>query len=307
VPQYRTVADRSTDDLVREFVSDFKPHSSPPAASSFARYVVSLVEPETKSRAKALLFATSKLACFGLSVGLELRPEVLLHESVIERFSVYSSESLSRATRLTLRSNLRYVADRVLGCDHKPKGMSRERVKDPYSNDEISAYLRLCDSQPTIARRFRTQALICLGAGAGLIGTDLRQMRGSDVVCRSGGVLVTVKGSRPRVVPVIASFQDRLLSSSRFSGSEYLIGGSDPYRKNVTTRIISSLSGGADMERLSVRRLRATWLETCAASLGLRAFMDAAGVTCSQRFGDICSRIDSPDEKRAVALLGASR
>ncbi len=307
MPQYLTVADRSTDDLVRRFICDFKPHTSSAAASSFARRVVTEVAPGTKARAKALLFATSKLAEFGLSVGLDLRPEVLLHESVIERFSVFESRSLSRATRLTLRSNLRYVAGKVLGCGHRPVSMSRERVKAPYTDSEISAYLHLCDAQPTVARSSRAQALVCLGAGAGLIGTDLREMRGSDVVCRSGGVLVTVRGSCPRVVPVIKAFQDRLLSSCRFSGHDYLIGGLDPYRKNVTTRIVSSLSGGNDMERLDVRRLRATWLERCATSLGIRAFMDAAGVTCSQRLGDICSRIDPPDEESAVTLLGASR
>jgi hypothetical protein len=36
-------------------------------------------------RAEALLFAAGKLAGFGLSLGLELEPEVLFRESVIER------------------------------------------------------------------------------------------------------------------------------------------------------------------------------------------------------------------------------
>jgi hypothetical protein len=47
-------------------------------------------------------------------------------------------------------------------------------------------------------------ALVCLGAGAGLIRGDLRQAHGTDVACRSGGVVVTVRGARPRAVPVLA-------------------------------------------------------------------------------------------------------
>jgi len=42
----------------------------------------------------------------------------------------------------------------------------------------------------------RAAGLVCLGAGAGLIRGDLREVRGSDVACRSGGVVVTVRGAR---------------------------------------------------------------------------------------------------------------
>ena len=35
--------------------------------------------------------------------------------------------------------------------------------------------------------------------------------------------------------------------------------------------------------------------------------MDAAGVSCSQRLGDIVSDIETVDEHRAVVVLGAAR
>jgi hypothetical protein len=53
--------------------------------------------------------------------------------------------------------------------------------------------------------------------------------------------------------------------------------------------------------------MRATWLAECANQIGLRAFMDAAGITCSQRLGDIVSHLDPPGETEAVKLLGAAR
>ena len=87
----------------------------------------------------------------------------------------------------------------------------------------------------------------------------------------------------------------------------YLIAGSDPKRHNVSTPTIASLAGGGDLGRLSVSRMRATWLCECAHQIGLRAFMDAAGINCSQRLGDIVSHLDPPDEKSAVSLLGAAR
>jgi hypothetical protein len=38
----------------------------------------------------------------------------------------------------------------------------------------------------------RAAGLVCLGAGAGLIRSDLRQMRGTDISARSGGFIVTL-------------------------------------------------------------------------------------------------------------------
>jgi hypothetical protein len=40
--------------------------------------------------------------------------------------------------------------------------------------------------------------------------------------------------------------------------------------------------------------------------IGLRAFMDAAGICCSQRLGDLVSHLEEVEEARAVALIGGS-
>jgi hypothetical protein len=41
--------------------------------------------------------------------------------------------------------------------------------------------------------------------------------------------------------------------------------------------------------------------------LGLATFMHAAGITCSQRLGDLVAGLEPAGEARAVALLGAAR
>jgi hypothetical protein len=55
----------------------------------------------------------------------------------------------------------------------------------------------------------RAAGLVCLGAGAGLVRGDLRDVRGGDVARRSGGVVVAVRGARPRTVPVLARYHAR--------------------------------------------------------------------------------------------------
>jgi integrase len=121
--------------------------------------------------------------------------------------------------RRTLRTSLRFIGRRVV-LQFYPADMPlpRERARQPYSPAEAGGFLALADAQPTAARRIRATALVCLGAGAGLIRGDLREIRGSDVTCRSGGAVVTVRGSRPRVVPVLARCHAPLLAAAASPG-----------------------------------------------------------------------------------------
>ena len=74
----------------------------------------------------------------------------------------------------------------------------------------------------------------------------------------------------------------------------------------MTTPLTRALAGGTGLPRLDTSRLRATWLADCAAQIGLAAFMHAAGITCSQRLGDLLADLDPGSEADAVALLGAT-
>ena len=167
--------------------------------------------------------------------------------------------------RRTLRTNLRFIGRRVVPQLYPADlPLSRERAKQPYSPAEIDGFLALADAQPTMERRMRAAALACLGAGAGLIRGDLREARGSDIARRSGGVVVTVRGARPRTVPVLARYHARLLAAARFAGDGLVLCGTDPGRRNLTNPLIRALDGGSGLPRLDTSRLRATWLRDCA-------------------------------------------
>jgi integrase len=291
---------------VAGYIAAWRPASAPPQAAAFARQVVTAAAPAGRERAKNLLWAAGKLACYGTGLGLEPSPQVLLHPSVIERFTAHAP-GLTGVTRRTLRTNLRYIARRVVPqLDPADAPLPRERAKAPYTAAEIGGYLALADAQPTAARRMRAAGLVCLGAGAGLIRADLRAVRGTDIICRSGGVLVEVRGCRTRVVPVLARYHQRLLASAAFAGGNLVTGGTDPGRHNITNPLARALAGGTGLPRLDTSRLRATWLAEAAQLLGLATFLHAAGVTCSQRLGDIIATLEPADEATAVALLGAS-
>jgi len=288
------------------YIGSWRPSSVPPQAAAFARQVVAQAAPPGRERAKNLLWAAGKLAGWAAGLGLEPVPEVLLHPSVIERFAAHAP-GLTGVTRRTLRTNLRFIARRVVPhLDPADAPLPRERAKAPYTPAEISGFLALAAAQPAIARRMRAAGLVCLGAGAGLIRSDLRHVRGTDVRRRSGGVVVDVRGARPRAVPVLARYHDVLLASAAFAGDQLVTGGTDPQRNNITNPLVAALAGGAGLPRLDTSRLRATWLAQVAQLIGLPAFMHAAGITCSQRLGDITAILDPGGEAGAVALLGGT-
>jgi len=292
---------------VAAYVACWQPASVPPQAAGFARQVAAAAGPPTRARANALLWAAARLAAWAVPLGLEAVPEVLLHPSVIERFAA-SAPGLSGSARRTVRTNLRFIARRVVpALAPADTPLPREHAKAPYSPAEIAGFLALADAQPTRSRRMRAAGLVCLGAGAGLTGADLRGVRGSDVICRSGGVIVEVRGARPRAVPVLSRYHGVLLASAAFAGPGLVTGGASAVRKNVTTPLTRSLAGGTGLPRLEASRLRMTWLADCARLLGLATFMHAAGITCSQRPGDLLATLDPADEAAAVTLLGAGR
>src|SRR5271169_358530 len=286
------------------YIERWRPSSVPPEAAAFARQVVAAAGPHGRERAKNLLWAAGRLAGYGIGLGLDLVPEVLLHPSVIERFTAHAP-GLSGVTRRTLRTSLRFLARHVVPqlCPADAP-LPRERAKDPYSAAEIAGYLALADAQPTAARRMRAAGLVCLGGGAGLIRADLRAVRGTDITARSGGVIVEVRGGRPRAVPVLARYHQPLLESARFAGQGLVTGGTSPDRNNITNPLVAALAGGTGLPRLDTGRLRATWLAEVAELLGLATFLHAAGITCSQRLGDIIATLEPAGEAEAVALLG---
>lgn len=292
----------TTSEQVEAVIKGFRPVGVGPAEAAFARSVVLAAQPVSRGRAKSLLWASSRLAAFCSRRGLEIDQKVVLRLSVIERFMAESCE-YSPGARRTARSNLLWLHKQLSSDQPALASFPRERSTAPYSAAQIASYLALSDSQPTLARSTRLSALVSLGTGAGLVGPDLRDLRGTDIGEVSGAVVVNVRGLHPRTVPVRAEFYKRTLKAARFAGSGFVIGGNDQSRRNLTTRLLNSVSGGEDLERISSSRLRSTWLVTCANDIGLSTFMAATGFHTSQRLGDLAGYLEPGDIFRSIEVL----
>jgi integrase len=289
-----------------EAIARYAPGGVSGAAAAFARELVGRAAPARPARAKALLFAASRLAAFAEEIGLGL-DEALLSEAVIERFVLCGCGALAPASVRTVRANLRALARAWERYPQPaPVALARERAKAPYTQAQIDGYLHLAACLSTRARRMRAAALVCLGAGAGVIAGELRHVRGSDVVCGSGGVLVRVGGRRARSVPVLERYRQPLLEAAAFASDRLIVGGREPGRRNISDELCALLSADRSLPRLESGRLRSTWRVACAQRIGLGAFMQAAGIRCSQRLGDLAAHLPPATADELLALLGAS-
>ena len=151
---------------VAVYVACWQPVSVPPQAARFARQVAAAAAPPTRARANALLWAAARLAAFAVPLGLDPVPEVLLHPSVIERFAA-SAPGLSGSARRTVRTNLRFIARRVVpALAPADTPLPRERAEAPQRGG-IAGYLALADAQPTVPRRMRAAGLVCRAPAPG--------------------------------------------------------------------------------------------------------------------------------------------
>jgi len=152
---------------VAGYIAAWRPTSVSPQAAAFARHVITEAGPAGRERAKNLLWAAGKLAGYGIGLGLDAVPEVLLHPSVTERFT-RCAPGLSGVARRTLRTNLRFTGRRVVPHLYPADlPLPRERAKQPYGPARIDGYLALADAQPARERRIRSAGLVCLGPAPG--------------------------------------------------------------------------------------------------------------------------------------------
>src|SRR5262249_55061593 len=162
-------------------IAAWKPAPAPPPAAEFARAVVIAAGPGDRNRARALLRAAGTLATWAVPLGLEVSAAVLLHPPVTRGFAA-PAPGLTPPARRTMRASLRFAARKVVPHLHPADTpLPRERAKAPYVPAETGGYLALAAAQPAKARAMRAWALACPGAGAGLIRSDLRQVRGTGV------------------------------------------------------------------------------------------------------------------------------
>lgn len=244
-----------------------------------------------------------------------LTADRLLESGLVDR---YLSEALAgrpAASRATARSVLRRVVRNLLGTPRE--SIEYSPVQAPYTPAECAAFVRLARNQPTDDLRRALSAVVALGLGAGLDGPDQRAVTPEDVTDvelgdGTVGLLVRVRGQRPRTVVVRADYEPLLREAidahnASHRGDKTPIYGLLKSRRNVTSvvtsRAVTATGVGVD---INAARLRSTWLLACMnAPVPLNVLLSAAGLKSARTLTDLLAYCPPVDPAQAAAVLHA--
>jgi hypothetical protein len=213
-----------------------------------------------QASAARIIRVLTRLAVWCVGEGLPLEVEVVLDPDTVERFVALGlADDRSRATYRAVLRRVGPLLTRRAPWEPRPAVASRRQVALPYTQTEMSRLVVDAGLQPTAARRRAAQALMALGAGAGLDGRWVARVAAGDV-CRAGDlVLVRVGEPAARVVPLLARWEDEVRELADSAGDEFLVGGRSTSR-NRAGALAASLVVPLGHPRLSAARLRSTWL-----------------------------------------------
>lgn len=148
----------------------------------------------------------------------------------------------------------------------------------PYSKDEL-AELRAWARLSTGARRKTANVLIALGVGAGLSAGEVVGVTRRDIVADGSKAMVTVRGTRPRVVLMERAWAETLLRAVvDLEPGDWVFGnGRATAGKNLVTNFIAKTTTAGLAP--NTQRMRATWIvNQLQAGVGAVPLMRSAGV-----------------------------
>lgn len=240
-----------------------------------------------------------------------------LTREVIERFIAVGCPQVGERTRGNYRSKLLRIKEAVLGSDcitGQPAKLSAAGSKQPYSRTEIADLWGWAGGQPTEELRWGCKTLMALGAGCGVDSPEIIPLRTHDVrrPPQAGGPVVLItRGARKREIlcrrpweSVLAAAAERLeapgTASYLFRPNYYSRG------KNAVTNFLDRTKPSQDVQRLSVTRLRSTWLVGLFNDrVPITVIVAAAGVDTLHGLSRILPYLDAvPADEAAVLLRG---
>ncbi|TFC18606.1 hypothetical protein E3O19_04355 [Cryobacterium algoritolerans] len=176
----------------------------------------------------------------------------------------------------------------------RPLGQSAPSA--PYSGQEIIALKSWAIAQSTAQRKWNAEALLSLGLGAGLAGREIINLTVADIRSDDCGVVVAVRGERPRQVPVLREWERALIVGMRPEGGSWLFHENrESANRNLITDFVSRSTGKI---QLQTRRMHSTWIvQHLEAGTPLVPLMRAAGLASPEALVRFLRFVREPNER----------
>ena len=304
----RNTGSSAIPEVIRMRIERYKPNAVSPAGWEVIRPFVTetlyAAKPQGRSAFEQDARMLSGIAAWSLDNGVPLEVNRVLDPDNVER---YVSQGLRHVpSRATYRSVLRRLGRQLTTTapwEPRPEPIPRRKTAVPYTEQEMRLLEQDARRQPTAAKRATALGFIALGAGAGLDGRRIADVRGTDIRTVGQIVLVDVNEPRARSVPVLDRYEDVALELAGRAGDRFVLHDSTPHRNRVN-KLASGLSHGPRHPRLEPRRLRSTWIvEHLRRGTRLPELLRAAGNTRIETFDDLLAFVAPLDELTALKVL----
>ncbi len=197
---------------------------------------------------------------FALTNHIPLEDAAVFSPRTLERFVHHNLASYNRASRNTIRARLRRVSEALLGepAAARFRALGKAEASRPYTSTEISLLRAWARSMRTDELTSSAGALLALGFGAGLTGSEIIRQRLEMIdITRN---VITVHGESARTVPIDGGiWQDLIrIRSSHRAGTGWAF---RTHQRGGNINLITDfVSHTTPQVPLLTRRMRATWL-----------------------------------------------
>lgn len=268
---------------VRNAMATYRPRSAFAewgAIKAFALDSCSLAAPATAYTAKTLLTVTVPFITWCVTEkGWPLQADVIFSRQAIDLYSTDIRSGRSEGTRRNYRAMLMRVSEAVAPEEH-PETMTplpRKRIAAPYTDEEVAQFRLWAIGQVTAEKRRRAMLILILCAGAGMKSHDIAGIYPADVTADGHGVMVNVRGTNPRMVPLRREWEDWVVAILEQVPADVPLWGTPNQTRE--SNLISSFTQYTVGARPRGDRLRATWIvQQLQAGAPIRELTKALGV-----------------------------
>lgn len=241
--------------------------------------------------------------------GLDLDRSVIFRREVIAEFIAHGCAHLMDSTRGTHRTRLYKMSDALLGAPTAltaAETISRTPYRSlPLTGDEVTLLRQWAEFQRTDYRRVNATILLALGLGAGLRTGEIIALTAGDVHVDTDGVVLSIKGEKPRQVPVLATWEQPIadLAGTAMRADLHLF---SPRRRTGNPNVVSSFIQYSHNVpfRLTAQRMRATWVVgRLTAGTPLNALIEAGDFDSAATLGRYVTMMPALETAQVRAAL----
>lgn len=287
-------------DEARAAVTSHSFRGNPEADAAFRAFVedaVTIAAPNTAYAVGVMMSTTTRYVKWCRQQGWPLSPDIIWSVRAIDIYSTTANQDRSEGTRRNYRAQLMRISEVLLPGEHpeRPTPLSKRSTALPYTDFEMKLFRRWAEDQLTDFKRDRAMVMLTLCAGAGLRPRELPYVGHDQVQVDDEGVLIHVGGDEPREVPLLAEWEEWMLSLLDRRPTDQSLWG--PVNRRNTSNLTSSFTENSHGRPPRADRLRHTWwTHHLAAGVPLKDLQRAGGVEKLQQLHLLLEHVQLRDD-----------